>query len=108
MDNESAAGSDDEAPEDDEHQAGESTNSTSSSSDAKEAEKSDGEAEGSTSQSSQSSLESDGEMPVLAATPLKETRKDTATEEAKTSAPSTSQLPPNTDSKATEAELKCQ
>ena len=71
MDNESVAGSDDEAPEDDEHQAGESTSSTSSSSNAREAEKSDGEVEGSTSQSSQSSSESDGEMPVLAATPSK-------------------------------------
>ena len=105
---ESAAGSDDEAPEDDEHQAGESSDSTNSSSDGKEDEKSDGEAEGSTSQSSQSSSESDGEMPVLPVAPSKETGKDTATKEAKMSAPSSSQLPPNTDSKATEAELKCQ
>ena len=107
-DDKSAAGSDDEAPEDDEHQAGESSNSTSSSNDAEEAEKSDGEVEGSTSQSSQSSSESDGEMPVLAATPLKEMGKDTATKEAKMSALSASQLPPNTNNKATEAELKCQ
>ena len=107
-DDESVAGSDDKAPEDDEHQASESTNRTSSSSDAKEAEKSDSEVEGSTSQSSQSSSESDGEMPVLAAKPSKEMGKDTATKEAKTSAPRASQPPLNTDSKATEAELKCQ
>ena len=105
---ESAAGSDDEVPGDDEHQASESSDSASSSSDVKEAERSDGEAEGSTSQGSQSSLESDGEMPVHATMPPRETGKDTATKEAKTSAPSSSQLLLDADSKVTEAEWKCQ
>ena len=107
-DDESTAGSDDKAPGDDEHQAGESSNSTSSSSNVEEAERSGDEVEGSTFQSSQSSSESDGEMPVHAAVPTRETGKDTATKEAKTSAPSSSQLPQDTDSKATEAEWKCQ
>ena len=107
-DDKSVAGSDDEAPRDDEHQAGESSNSTSSSSDVKEADRSCSEAEGSTSQSSQSSSESDGEMPVCAAAPSKETGKDTATKEAKTSVPSPSWLPPDADSKVTEAEWKYQ
>ena len=84
FDDKSMAGSDEEAPEDGEHQAGESSDSTSSSSDAEEAEKSDGKVEGSTSQSSQSSSESDGEMPVLAAVPLKETGTYTTTKEAQT------------------------
>ena len=107
-DNNSMAGTDDEATEDDEHQASDSSDSTSSSSDAEEAKKSDGEAEGSTSQSSQSSLESNGEMPVLAAVPSKEMGKNTDKKEAKMSAPSSFQPLPNTDSKAREAELKCQ
>ena len=105
---ESMAGSDDEAPGDDEHQAGESSNSASSSSNVEEAERPGDEVEGSTSQDNQSSLESDGEMPVHAAVPLRETGKDTATKEAKTSAPSSSQPPLVTDSKVTEAEQKCQ
>ena len=100
-DHESAAGSDDEAPRDDEHQTGESSDSASSSSNVEEAERPGSEMEGSTSQGSQSSSESNGEMPVHAATPLRETGKDTATTEAKTSAPSPSQLPPDTDSKQT-------
>ena len=104
----SVASTDDEAPEDDEHQAGDRSDSTSSSSNAKEAKESDGETEGSTSQSSQSSSESDGEMPVLAAMPSNEMGENSAKKEAKTSAPSSSQPPPNTDSKAIEAELKCQ
>ena len=93
-DDESTAGSDDEAPGDDEHQASENSDSKSSSSDVEETERSGSEAEGSTSQSSQSSYESNGEMPVCAAVPSKETGKDTATKEAKTSAPSSSQPPP--------------
>ena len=105
-DDESVAGSDDESPGDDEHQASESSNSTSSSSDAEEAKRSGGEVEGSTSQSSQSFFESDGEMPVHAAAPSKETGKDTATKEAKTSAPSSSKPLPDADSKVTEAEWK--
>ena len=102
------AGSDDEVPEDDEHQASESSNSTSSSSNVGKAERSGSEVEGSTSQSSQSSSESNGEMSVCAATPSKETGKDTATKEAKTNAPSSSQPPPDADSKVNEAEQKCQ
>ena len=105
---ESAAGSDDEAPGDDEHKAGEGSNIANSSSDVKEAKRSGSEVEGSTSQGSQSSLESDDEMPVHAAIPWKETGKDTATKEAKTTAPSSSQLPPDADSKVTQAEQKCQ
>ena len=66
-DDESLASSDAEATGDDEHQASESSDSTSSSSDAEEAERSGSEVEGSTSQSTQSSLESNGEMPVDAA-----------------------------------------
>ena len=106
-DDESAAGFDDEALEM-MNTKQVSSESTSSSSDVKEAKRSGGEVEGSTSQSSQSSSESDGEMPVHAAMPSRETRKDTATKEAKTSAPSSSQLPLDTDSKVTEAEWKCQ
>ena len=93
-DDESMAGSDDEAPGDDEHQARESSNSASSSSDIKEAERSGGEVEGSTSQGCQSSSESNGEMPVHATMPPRETGKDTATKEAKTSASSFSKPPP--------------
>ena len=90
------AGSDDEAPGDDEHQASEGSDTSNSSSDVKEAKRSGGEAEGSTSQGSQSSSESDGEMPICAAMPSKETGKNTAIKEAKTSAPSSSKLPPLT------------
>ena len=104
--NESTAGSDDEAPGDDEHQAGESSDSVSSSSNVEEAKKSGSEAEGSTCQSSQSSSESDGEMPVHAAVPPRDTGKDTAAKEAKTSSPSSFKLPPDADSKVTEAEQK--
>ena len=106
--NESPAGSDDEAPGDDEHQTSESSDSASSSSNVEEANRPGSEVEGSTSQGSQSSSESDGDMPVHAAGPSRETGKDTATKEAKTSAPSFSQPPPDTDSKVTEAEHKCQ
>ena len=106
--NESVAGSGDEAPGDDEHQASEGSDIANSSSNVKEAERSGGGVEGSTSQNSQSSSESNGEMPVHAAVPSKETGKDTATKGAKTSAPSSSQLPPDTDSKVSEAEWKCQ
>ena len=107
-DKESTADPNDEVPGDDEHQASESFHNTSSSSNVEEVEKSDGKAEGSTSQSSQSSSESDGEMPVHATTPLRETGKDTATKEAKTSVPSSSKLLLDADSKATEAEWKRQ
>ena len=107
-DDESTAGSDDEAPGDVEHQTSESSDSASSSSDVKEAARPGSEVEGSTSQGSQISLESNGEMPVHAAAPSRETGEDTATKEAKTSAPSSSQPPMDTDSKVTEAEQKCQ
>ena len=92
-DDKNAAGSDDEAPGDDEHQASESSDSASSSSNVKEAKRPGSEAEGSTSQASQSPWESDGEMPVHAATPLRETGENTATKEAKTSASSSFELP---------------
>ena len=106
--NKSMAGSDDKAPGDDEHKAGEGSNIANSSSDVEEAKRSGDEVDGSTSQGSQSSFESDGEMPVHAAMPSKETGKNTATKEAKTSAPSSSKPPPHTDSKVTKAEQKCQ
>ena len=78
-DDKSMASSDDEAPGDDEHQASEGSDAANSSSDVKEAERSGSEVEGSTSQGSQSSSESNGEMPVHAAMPSKETGKTTAT-----------------------------
>ena len=105
---ESTANSGDKAPGDDEHQASEGSVIANSSSDVEEAEWSGGKVEGSTSQNSQDSLQSDGEMPVHAATPSQETGKDTATKGAKTSASSSSQLPPDADNKVTEAEWKCQ
>ena len=92
-DNESMASSDDKAPGDDEHQAGEGSDAANSSSDVEEAKRSGSEAEGSTSQGSQSSLESNGEMPVHAAKPSKETGKNSY-KKAKTSTPSSSKPPP--------------
>ena len=71
-DDESMTGSDDEAPGDDEHHAGEGSYSASSSSSVEEAGRPGSEAEGSTSQGSQSSLESNDEMPVHAAAQSRE------------------------------------
>ena len=75
-----------------------------------EAEGSSSKAEGSDAEGGSSSLETDGEIPTRAATPVEETKGGTLMKEAKGGNPNSSQmlLLPDLDSKDTEEEWKVQ